>query len=76
MSERVYNMSSAPKLDTAKLKQLAIEYWKAEPWNRPVKAISARRGQELKTAVGRIVYVRGYVASEKFIRGRALEEIE
>src|SRR4249919_3043893 len=63
-------------LDVNRIKQNVSEYWRAEAWNWPVKVMSAQRAATLRASMGRIVSVKGFVTSEKFVRGRSLQEVE
>jgi hypothetical protein len=63
-------------LDVDRIKQNVAVYWQAERWNWPVKVISAQRGLALGASAGRVVPVSGFVTSEKFVRGRPLDQIE
>ena len=63
-------------LDVSRIKQNIAEYWGAAGWNWPVKIISAKRAQSLGAAVGRVVAVKGFVTSVKFVQGRSLEQVE
>jgi hypothetical protein len=63
-------------LDVDRIKQNVAEYWQAEGWNWPVKVISAARGLALGASAGRVVAVSGFVTSEKFVRGRPLDQVE
>jgi len=63
-------------LDVGRIKRNVLEYWQAESWNWPVKVISARRAGALKAAAGRVVPVRGYITSAKFVLGRPLDQVE
>src|ERR1019366_7671173 len=63
-------------LDVDRIKQHVSEYWRAEAWNLPVKVMSAHRASALGASAGRVVAVKGFVTSEKFIRGKSLEQVE
>jgi len=63
-------------LDIDRIKQNVVEYWQSEAWNWPVKVISAGRGSALGASAGRVLAVSGYVTSEKFVRGRSLDQVE
>jgi hypothetical protein len=63
-------------LDVDRIKQNVAEYWQAEGWNWPVKVISAARGLTLGASAGRVVAVSGFVTSEKFVRGKPLDQVE
>ena len=63
-------------LDLNRIKQNVSEYWHAEGWNWPVKVMSAQRASALGASPGRVVAVKGFVTSEKFVRGRPLEQVE
>ena len=62
--------------DVAKIKANVVEYWQAEGWNWPVKVMSSARGTALGLSAGRVVAISGYVTSEKFVRGRPLNDVE
>ena len=69
-------MNSAA-VDVGRMKQIVLEYWRAEGWNWPVKVMSAERGLSIGAcAAGAAVAVSGYVTSEKFVLGRSLDQIE
>jgi hypothetical protein len=63
-------------VDVNRIKQNVSEYWHAESWNWPVKVMSVQRALALGASVGQVVPVKGFVTSEKFVRGRSLEEVE
>jgi hypothetical protein len=63
-------------LDVNRIKQNVLEYWNAESWNWPVKVMSAQRASALGASTGHAVAVKGFVTSEKFVRGRSLEQVE
>ena len=63
-------------LDVDRIKQHVSEYWRAEAWNWPVKVMSAQRASALRASAGRVVAVKGFVTSEKFVRGRSPQEVE
>ena len=63
-------------LDVGRIKKNVGEYWIAEGWNWPVKVISSARASALGCSAGRVLPVKGYITSEKFVRGRQLGEVE
>ena len=63
-------------VDVNRIKQNVSEYWHAESWNWPVKVMSVQRALALGASVGQVVPVKGFVTSEKFVRGSSLEEVE
>ncbi|MBV9504964.1 MAG: hypothetical protein JO323_08165 [Acidobacteriia bacterium] len=60
-------------LDVDRIKSNVIQYWAEEPWNWPVKVISASSASSMGALAGRVVSVKGYITSEKFVRGRPLD---
>lgn len=69
-------MGATPGLNIAKLKKNVIEYWQADTGNWPVKVVSMARGTAMNAVPGRVVLVKGYVASEKFVAGRTPDYAE
>jgi hypothetical protein len=64
-------------LNVPRIKQNVFDYWQsANTLNWPVKVVSAQRGQQMQAVIGGLVNVRGFITSEKFVRGRTPDQME